>query len=179
MKRLISLGLSLLLVAVSAYAQNAKLDLVGTPMLLSLSGNKLTVGTEGSNDLNFMTNNTLRFALGGASGELLTTGQSCTAAATPVAGTNDAKGNLVIIPTVAANAACILPTPAQVGIQKLIVNTGGNTVRIKAGGTNTINGATAGGWLPITASGLMDCESTSTTNWACDNVRAAPTPQGP
>lgn len=171
--------LFLLALPLTSFAQNAKLDLVGTPMLISLSGSTLTVGTVGTQDFRLVSGDTARIVIDGAQGEVIEVVQSCTAAATPVAGTNDLKGRVVAIPTVAANAACILPTPEAAGIQKLIMNTGANTVRVKPGSTNTINGGTAGAWLPLATLSSMPCVSTSTTNWNCDVAWAVPTPQGP
>lgn len=179
-----SFKLKVFLIAVAmwtslAHAQNAKLDLVGTPVLISIGANNLTVGTASTGEFVVKTGDVERWRIEDNFGEIINKVQSCTAAATPVAGTNDLKGYVVAIPTVAANAACLLPTPAAAGISKIIMNTGANAVRVKPGSTNTINGGTAGAYLPLAALSSMDCVSTSTTNWNCDVARAVPTPQGP
>jgi hypothetical protein len=101
-----------------------------------------------------------------------------TLAATPVAGTNDFRIGINAVPTAAANTAAILPTPAGAGQQVIVANTMANAVRIKAGGTNTINGSAAGAYIPLAAQAVADCHATSATNWYC-GYRAVPTPAGP
>lgn len=102
-----------------------------------------------------------------------------TMVATPVAGTNMIQAGMNIIPTAAANAAAIIGASTPVpGTDYYGVNTGANTVRIKAGGGATLNGATAGGWLPVGTLASFHCKATSATNYNCE-LPAAPTPQGP
>lgn len=103
---------------------------------------------------------------------------TATLAATPAAGTNDFKIGINIVPTAAANTAALLPTPLATGQRVTIVNTMANAVRIKAGGTNTINGSAAGAYVPLAAAAVIDCETTTATNWFC-GYRAVPTPAGP
>lgn len=101
-----------------------------------------------------------------------------TAIATPVAGTNDLKLGLNVYPTAAANAAAILPTPAAAGVTVRLFNSGPNAVRAKAGGTNTINGSSAGAYIPIATLQEIICTANSATNWGCLQG-SVPTPAGP
>lgn len=106
------------------------------------------------------------------------TGYVPTLAATPVAATNDFKLGLNVIPTAAANAAAILPTPVSAGVTSTLINTGPNAVRVKAGGTNTINGSAAGAYIPLAIAAQADCIAESATNWRC-STSVVPTPAGP
>jgi len=99
-------------------------------------------------------------------------------AATPVAGTNIYKLGANAIPTHAANLAGLLPTPSALNEQATICSAAANTVRIKPGGTNTINGGSAGAYLPIATAGCTVCTAQTLTNWSC-NPDVQPTPQGP
>lgn len=101
-----------------------------------------------------------------------------TMAATPVAGTNDFKLGLNIVPTAAANTAGIMPTPAAAGQPLEVYNNAGAAVRVKAGGTNTINGSAGGGYIPLAVQGTAKCRSLSTSAWAC-GTEVVPTPAGP
>lgn len=101
-----------------------------------------------------------------------------TMAATPVAGTNAYIWGVNAVPTAAANTSAFLPTPVAAGQKATIINTMANAVRISAGGTNTINGGSAGGYIPLAAAAIADCESTSTSAVWC-GTRAVPTPAGP
>lgn len=103
---------------------------------------------------------------------------SPTLAATPVAGTNMFKLGLNVIPTHAADTAGLLPTPQAAGEVVRIASAASNTVRIKPGGTNTINGGSAGAYLPIATGGVTVCTATTATAWSC-NPDVQPTPQGP
>lgn len=101
-----------------------------------------------------------------------------TLVSTPVAGTNDLKLGLNVIPTAAANAAAILPTPSGAGVTVRLFNSGPNAVRAKAGGTNTINGSSAGAYIPIATLQEIVCTANSATNWGCSQG-SVPTPAGP
>lgn len=105
-----------------------------------------------------------------------------TMAATPVAGTNDILGGISVIPTAAANTAALLPTPIGANLVevKRVINNSGASVRVKAGGTNTINGATAGGYIVLANLEALTCETTSATNHRCKlDTGVLPTPAGP
>lgn len=101
-----------------------------------------------------------------------------TLAATPVAGSNDFKVGVNIAPTAVANTAALMPTPSAVGQQLTVINTGGNAVRVKPGGTNTINGGAAGAYIPLAAAQVVHCSATTTSAWYCW-YGAVPTPAGP
>lgn len=102
-----------------------------------------------------------------------------TMAATPVAGTNDFKPNtLSVVPTAAANTAALLPATPIPGDRFEIVNSGPNSVRIKAGGAATMNGATAGGYVVLATLAKAYCSATAAANYNCE-LPAAPTPAGP
>lgn len=99
-------------------------------------------------------------------------------AATPAAPTNIFKLGLNVIPTHAANTAGLMPTPAAAGERLFVVSNASNTVRLKPGSTNTVNGGSAGAYLPIATGGTADCLSVSTSAWSCE-LGVMPTPQGP
>lgn len=101
-----------------------------------------------------------------------------TLAATPAAGTNDFKIGFNVVPTAAANAAAIFPTPAANGQYLEVFNSGPNAVRLKAGGTNTINASAAGAYIPLATFQNAKCRSASTGAWVCA-VDTVPTPAGP
>lgn len=100
---------------------------------------------------------------------------------TPVAGTNYFYEGLNVVPaTATANTAAFVgaaltPTP---GAEIKIYNASASTVRAKAAGGATINGATAGGYITIATLASVTCRYTSSTNLNCD-VPVALTPQGP
>lgn len=102
-----------------------------------------------------------------------------TLAATPVAttGANEFKPGLNVVPTAAANTAGFLgpktPVPGQIFV---IHNPMANTVRIKANGGATMNGATAGGFLELATLQTAFCQTTAATNQNC-NIPAVPTAQ--
>lgn len=102
-----------------------------------------------------------------------------TMAATPVVGTNIFNPGLNIIPTAAANTAAIIGHTTPVPGQRFVIfNNSGNTVRAKAGGGATLNGATAGGWISMATGTTLDCTTVTTGNILC-RLPAQPTPQGP
>jgi hypothetical protein len=101
-----------------------------------------------------------------------------TPAATPAAGTNSVAGIVAPVPTVAANAAVILPTPVAAGEIRIVTNEGGNTIRVKAGGTNTINGSSAGGYVPLATQATLQCAAVAAGAWRCGTL-VVPTPAGP
>ena len=102
-----------------------------------------------------------------------------TMAATPAAGTNDFKPNtLNVVPTAAANAAALLPATPIPGDTFVIVNSGPNSVRVKAGGAATLNGATAGGYMVLATLASTVCRATAAANYNCE-LPAIPTPAGP
>ncbi len=99
---------------------------------------------------------------------------------TPVAGTNIfSPGFNLVPPTVTANTAAFLggatPTPLS---EFEIYNPSASTVRAKAAGGATINGATAGGYLTIATKCSVRCKYATATDISC-SVPACPTPQGP
>lgn len=149
---------------------NADIVLGGTAANFHVTGNGAAthlIDLEDSND-------TLTFA---SSVSIINTGYTITPAATPVAGTNDIR-QFSIYPTAANGAAALLPTPAAVGLRYIMYNSGPNTVRIKPGGTNTLNGGAAGAYLALATLNTAECVTTSATSWNCD-IKAIPTPQGP
>jgi len=101
-----------------------------------------------------------------------------TMAATPVAGKNDFKIGYNVIPTAAADTAALLPTPGVAGKYVQIFNSGPNAVRIKAGGTNTINASAAGAYIPLATFRMAECRSASAGAWVCTHG-TVPTPAGP
>lgn len=101
-----------------------------------------------------------------------------TMAATPVAGTNAFSIGVNAIPTAAANTAALMPTPIAAGQKLIAINTGPNAVRLKPGGTNTINGGSAGAYIPLATLLIAECESLSTSAWQC-GTKTIPTPAGP
>jgi hypothetical protein len=102
-----------------------------------------------------------------------------TMAATPVGGTNQFLPGLNIVPTAAANTAAFLgattPVPGQ---QFRIVNASGASVRVKASGGATLNGATAGGYIAVPNLATVDCMTATTGNQVCLQP-VIPTPAGP
>jgi hypothetical protein len=99
-----------------------------------------------------------------------------TMAATPAAGTNAFLPGMNPVPTAAANTAALLPATPVPGDQFHIVNTGPNTVRVKSGGSATMNGATAGGWIALATLQSAFCWASTTSNYQCE-APPAPTPQ--
>jgi hypothetical protein len=102
-----------------------------------------------------------------------------TMAATPVAGTNMIVPGLNIVPTAAANTAAFIgaATPV-VGQQFVVVNNSGATVRLKASGGATLNGATAGGYIGVASLATVRCTTVSATNQTCEQP-VIPTPIAP
>lgn len=124
-----------------------------------------------------LTNGSIVFSTAGTNSQLAA--YVPTLAATPVVGTNMILPGLNVIPTAAANAAAILgPSTPVPGQQFRIVNSGPNSVRIKAGGGATLNGATAGGYIVLVTLAAVDCFTTSVTNHECLQP-VIPTPAGP
>jgi hypothetical protein len=101
-----------------------------------------------------------------------------TMAATPAAGTNDLKVGLNVVPTAAADTAALLKATPVVGDEYHIYNSGPNTVRVKAGGAATINGATAGGYVALPTLRSLACKTTAAANHVCI-LDVNPTPAGP
>lgn len=102
-----------------------------------------------------------------------------TMAATPVAGTNFFRPGPNVIPTAAANTAAFLgaATPV-VGQEFIITNNSGASVRAKASGGATLNGAVAGGYIVIANLATVRCRTASLTNQTCEQP-VIPTPAGP
>lgn len=93
---------------------------------------------------------------------------------TPVTGTNKFLPGLnVVPPTATANTAAFVgdPTPTP-GVPFSIYNASASTVRAKAAGGATINGAQAAGYMPLATLCTLDCEYTATTTF----VAGTPTP---
>jgi hypothetical protein len=101
-----------------------------------------------------------------------------TAAATPAAGTNDVVVGYNIVPTAAANAGAILKATPSAGDTSIIFNSGPNAVRVKAGAGGTINGSTAGAYIPLATKQIAKCQNVDGTDWAC-SLSSVPTPAGP
>ena len=107
-----------------------------------------------------------------------------TAATTPVVQTNMILPGYNVFPTAASNAQAILApstganTTPVAGQQFQIYNSGPNTVRVKAGGGATMNGATAGGYLAVATLISATCIASSTSNYDC-RLNVNPTPAGP
>jgi hypothetical protein len=100
-------------------------------------------------------------------------------AATPVAGTNIIKPGLNVVPTYAANHAAFIGQATVVpGEVFEVYNEGANSVRLKAAGGATLNGATAGGYLILATKLSATCKSVSATNQSCE-LSVNPTPAGP
>lgn len=100
-------------------------------------------------------------------------------AATPVAATNIFQPGLNVVPTFAANTAAFLgaatPIPGQ---QFKISNASSNSIRVKAAGGATLNGATAGGYIAVPNLATVECFTQSATNQVCEQP-VIPTPAGP
>ena len=103
-----------------------------TPMLMSASGNELTVGTIGSNNLNVRTNDTSRWDFEGADGDLVP----------------DTDGNVDVGSTAKRVDSVFADNVVVTG--NLVSDTTGGTLKIHDGtaasacmGTATINGTTA------------------------------------
>ena len=103
---------------------------------------------------------------------------TATFAATPAAPANVILGRVAIVPTAAANAAGLLKPTPQVGDFVTIFNSGPNAVRIKAGGAATINGSSAGGYIPLATQQGAECLATGSAAWFCA-LNTVPTPAGP
>ena len=102
-----------------------------------------------------------------------------TMAATPVAGTNILYPGLNVVPTAAANTAAFIGAATPVVGQRFIVNNAaGATVRLKAAGGATLNGATAGGYIALVSLATVECFTASATNQVCLQP-VIPTPAGP
>ncbi len=174
LKQLSILALLLALPLVASADPNAylKIGTGDTPLLMSRTGYALTVGSQGGNGLLIRVN--------GANLEKISqTPAVPTMAATPVAGTNEFSPGLNIIPTAAANTAALLgPSTPVPGQRFTINNNSGATVRIKAAGGATLNGATAGGYITIVSLATVNCFTASLTNQVCMQP-VIPTPQGP
>lgn len=102
-----------------------------------------------------------------------------TMAATPAGATNYFAPGLNVVPTAAANTAAFIgaATPV-VGQQFRILNNAGASVRAKAAGGATLNGATAGGYIVVANGAALDCFTKSTTDQVCI-APVLPTPAGP
>jgi len=103
-----------------------------------------------------------------------------TMAATPVVSANSFLPGLNVIGAASASTAAILgasSTPT-VGDHFIISNASGQTVRIKAAGAATLNGATAGGFITIPNLATVECFTQAVGNQVCLQP-VIPTPQGP
>lgn len=134
---------------------------------------------------NIYTGGTKRKTISGSGTETFQTGANLamapytvTMAATPVATTNAFAGIVNVVPTAAANTAALLPTTPDAGTIRVIMNTGPNAVRVKPGGTDTIQGGSAGAYIPLAALSNAICVASSTSNWTC-HTGVVPTPAGP
>lgn len=98
-------------------------------------------------------------------------------ASTPVAGTNQILPGFNVVPaTTTANHIALLPATPVPGTTFRIWNASASTVKIQAGGSATMNGASTGSRLINLATLLsMDCLAT-TSNYAC-TLNVNPTPQ--
>ncbi len=98
-----------------------------------------------------------------------------TLAATPGA-SNYFKPMVNVIPTNAANNVGLLPATPVPGQRFIIINGSGASQRIKSGGTATMNGATAGGYIALPDKARSDCIASTTENYSC-TLPVIPTPQ--
>ena len=101
-----------------------------------------------------------------------------TMAATPVAGVNDFRPGLNTVPTAAANTAALLPATPVPGQVFLIVNKSPNAIRVKAGGSASINGGSAGNYISVASLQEAQCVTTTTARHNC-SLGVVPTPAGP
>lgn len=189
MKRLISLigVLGILLVSLIAQADTgAILDINKRAYFVSRSGYKMTIGTVGSDTFSIIASGTPVASVDSSGFTFASPGQGIavptyvpTLAATPVAGTNIFNYGLNVVPTNAANNAGLLhATPVPGKPPYVIVNAAGAAIRVKAGGTATLNGATAGGYISVASLASVRCYATSTSNYNCEQP-VIPTPAGP
>lgn len=195
MKRLI-LALCLVFAAKTAEAQNVKNDLIGLAMkpeiadyiaqIIPESGNqavlysptKVAISAGAARTPNAIFN-TSGLTFNSTGMNVVLAAYVPTMVATPVAGTNQIVPGLNVVPTAAANAAAIMgPSTPIPGQQFRVVNSGANSVRIKAGGGATLNGATAGGYITLATLASLNCFTSSATNYQCEQP-VIPTPAGP
>lgn len=101
-----------------------------------------------------------------------------TFAATPVAGTNDLKPGLNVVPTAAASTAACFPAVLTPGVEFVILNPQAAAVRAKACGTPGVNGGAAGTYVTVAVQSRVTCVATSATNLQCSS-EVVPTPAGP
>lgn len=141
----------------------------GTPQawITPASGTLILNGTTGTAGLSFT----------GSTGGVVHVPSVPTTAATPAAPANVAA-KFAFVPTAAANNAVLLPSSMNAGDTYVISNIGPNSIRIKAGGTNTINGGTAGAYFPLTTKLTAVCFNDTATNSQCGTL-TVPTQAGP
>lgn len=153
-----------------------KLDATNNLQVNAISGKVVKLAVAGTPKVNVDADGLI---LNAGFGYNLGTGYVPTLAATPVAttGANEFKPGLNIVPTHAANVAGFLgpktPVPGQAFVVK---NTAGASIRIKAAGGATMNGATAGGFIDLANLATAFCQTTSVSNQDCQ-LPAAPTAQ--
>ena len=164
----------LLALPLGAHAQSAyfKISTGDSPMLLSKTGKGLILGSESTQGITYRIN--------GATLDKLSSSPAVpTMAATPAAGTNEFYPGLNIVPTAAANTAALLGPSTPVPGQKFVINNAsGASVRVKAAGGATLNGATAGGYIVLASLATVQCFTASLTNQVCLQP-VIPTPAGP
>jgi hypothetical protein len=148
----------------------------GTPLagVTPASGNFVTGGV--INAGSFGSTGDLSFSVAGKGPVLLN--YVPTMAATPADGTNMLTGRYNSIPTAAANTAALFETTPTSGVVKVTCNRGVNAVRLKAGGASTLNGSTAGAYIPLAVQQCAYCVNDDGTNWSC-GLLTVPTPAGP
>lgn len=176
MKRILSLALVALFLSLGslAHAQSAyfKIATGDSPMLLSKTGKGLILGSQSTQGITYSVN-------GATLDKLSSVAAVPTMAATPAVGTNEFSPGLNIIPTAAANTAALLGPSTPVPGQRFVINNNsGASVRIKAAGGATLNGATAGGYIVIASLATVRCITVSATNQVCEQA-VIPTPAGP
>lgn len=190
MKRILNILLVVLLVLLPQIARaepNAYFNFkAGTPLLLSITGKALAIGSQSTDGLKFRING-VDVATMTAAGMVYTPGTASawvpyvpTLVATPVISTNSFLPGLNVIPTNAASNAAFLGADATVvpGKYFVISNASGASQRIKAAGGATMNGATAGGYIVLASLATVECFNQSATNQVCLQP-VIPTPAGP
>jgi hypothetical protein len=187
MNKLISILCVLgLCVSVAQAEQGAVLDTQNRGYFVTNDGYAMTIGSSGTGGFKILGAGT-PVAVVDSSGVTFQAGKglgysvnSPVFIATPVAATNKLLPGLNVVPaTATANTAAFIgePTPV-VGATYDLYNGSASTVRIKAAGGSTLNGATGGGYLQVLTKCRVSCTQTAAGNVAC-SVPACPTPEGP
>lgn len=176
-----------ILIAVPAKADpGAIFDKQNRAFFSALDGYNLVLGTEDDDDVIIRQDGTDTLTIDGTTYKTTLGGDLTfsnyggvqkpsyvpTMAATPAAGTNDCKPNVInAVPTAAANTACLSEATPSVGDEYVVYNTNGtNATRFKPGGASAINGATAGKYVEIAAGEAIKCLVVSASQLRCNSL---------